>query len=164
MLMKGGSSKNVILMLNFYGTPCGGTWLLSGQTMSLMSRPDSVFQLPTLKKSRQALCQHLAAFAPSHLLPRHPSSCCWSQVYNLQIRLPHSSVRLEHSFPVDCYIQQESESLRCLSASNRKLPEEMFSPLPVGGVRITGQVIVKLASGLVKEAVGSLSKHLGFRD
>ena len=43
MMINGASSKNVILMLNFSGTPCGGTWLLSGQTMSLMSRPDSVF-------------------------------------------------------------------------------------------------------------------------
>ena len=47
MMMKGGSSRKVILMWNFSGTPWGGTWLLSGHTMSLMSSPVSVLQEPT---------------------------------------------------------------------------------------------------------------------
>ena len=47
MMMKGGSSRNVTLIENFSGTPWGGTWLLSGQTISLISSPVSVLQLPT---------------------------------------------------------------------------------------------------------------------
>ena len=47
MMMKGGSSRKVTLMENFSGTPWGGTWLLSGQTISLISSPVSVLQLPT---------------------------------------------------------------------------------------------------------------------
>ena len=47
MMMNGGSSRNVTLIENFSGTPWGGTWLLSGQTISLISSPVSVFQLPT---------------------------------------------------------------------------------------------------------------------
>ena len=47
MMMKGGSSRKLTLIENFSGTPWGGTWLLSGQTMSLISSPVSVLQLPT---------------------------------------------------------------------------------------------------------------------
>ena len=55
MMMKGGSSRKVIRMENFSGTPWGGTWLLSGQTMSLMSSPVSVFQLPTCRQSNSMM-------------------------------------------------------------------------------------------------------------
>jgi len=47
MMINGGSSKKVIFMWNCSGTPCGGTWLFPGQTMSLMSSPFQVFQVPT---------------------------------------------------------------------------------------------------------------------
>ena len=36
-----------VLMWNFSGTPGGGTWLLSGHTMSLITSPLSVLQEPT---------------------------------------------------------------------------------------------------------------------
>ena len=45
-IMKGGSSKKVIFIWNFSGTPCGGTWDSPGQTMSLISNPFQVFQVP----------------------------------------------------------------------------------------------------------------------
>ena len=49
----------------------------------------------------------------TYLLPRHSSSCCGSQVDNLQIGLPGSSVWVEHTLSIDCYIQQEPEMFTC---------------------------------------------------
>ena len=51
-MMKGGSSRKVMRMWNFSGTPGGGTWLLSGHTMSLITRPPSELQEPTWRENR----------------------------------------------------------------------------------------------------------------
>ena len=59
MMMNGGSSRNVTLIENFSGTPWGGTWLLSGQTISLISSPVSVFQLPTCGISQHYTTRYL---------------------------------------------------------------------------------------------------------
>ena len=49
-IIKGDSSRNVILIWNLSGTPCGGTWLFPGHTISLISSPFQVFHIPIYKE------------------------------------------------------------------------------------------------------------------
>ena len=70
---------------------------------------------------------------------------------------------LKTLFPLIVTFSRNLARLHVLSywlLASIKLPKEILSPLPVSVVRITWQVIVQLALGLVQEAVRSLSKHL----
>ena len=62
-MIKGGSSRKLIFMWNFSGTPWGGTCDRPGQTISFISSPFHVFHVPIYIKSiyshyKKLLCKY----------------------------------------------------------------------------------------------------------
>ena len=114
-MIKGGSSRKLIFMWNFSGTPWGGTCDRPGQTISFISSPFHVFHVPIYIKSiyshyKKLLCKYGILILHTkmcnyYLFPTFPFyntrlATKWLEIHDLELSISQISICIKNSVSI----------------------------------------------------------------